>query len=211
MDGRKVLKPRELDAMTGLGTVEVGGVLAPLTSDWAARAEICRDVVVPSKLVNPENNTRFGSELAIFHDGEGSGLELSQVAVDEPDAQAPFAILVTVSAFSGTFLSLAVDLPSAALANLRRRHIISCNLNVQSDLSSEVYARLNVRNGQNTEQLTSGITLGEADVVEFDLFHTEMDETQVDAAWLDLIFAAPHVGVARVQELILSRRPRAGF
>ena len=74
----------------------------------------------------------------------------------------------------------------------------------------EIFARLNVKNGPNTEQIVRELPLDGTDtMVEFDLAYTKLNEKRVDKLWLDLIFEGPQMNQVVLRDLTFSRRPRA--
>ena len=110
------------------------------------------------------------------------------------------------------FLSLAIDLPDEAVNGLGRRHLIRLETIVEMEKPLEIFARLNVRHGPNTEQLVRELPLNEQNVmVEFDLGYTRLNEKRVENAWIDLIFDGPEMNQVILRDLTLSRRPRAEF
>ncbi len=53
----------------------------------------------------------------------------------------------------------------------------------------EIFARLNIKHGPNTEQIVRELPLSKDNiVVEFDLAYTKLNENRVENIWLDLIF-----------------------
>ena len=52
----------------------------------------------------------------------------------------------------------------------------------------EIFARLNIKHGPNTEPIVRELPLHKADiVVEFDLAYSNLNEERVEKAWIDLI------------------------
>lgn len=74
----------------------------------------------------------------------------------------------------------------------------------------EIFARLNIKNGPNTEQIVRELDLTqEQTVVEFDLAYSNLNERRIEGAWLDLIFEGPEMNQVVLRDLTFSRRPRA--
>ncbi len=81
---------------------------------------------------------------------------------------------------------------------------------VEMEKPLEIFARLNIKHGPNTEQIVRELPLGAKDVmVEFDLAYTRMNEKRVERAWIDLIFEGPEMNQIVLRDVTLSRRPRA--
>lgn len=74
----------------------------------------------------------------------------------------------------------------------------------------EIFARLNIKNGPNTEQIVRELDLTqEQTVVEFDLAYSNLNERRIEGAWLDLTFEGPEMNQVVLRDLTFSRRPRA--
>jgi hypothetical protein len=74
----------------------------------------------------------------------------------------------------------------------------------------EIFARLNIKQGPNTEQIVRELPLGQDEVmVEFDLAYTKMNEKRVEQLWVDLIFENPQMNQIIIRDLTFSRQPRA--
>ena len=176
---------------------------APLHADWVWRAPAwCAALAIPP--------VRDGAEIApgakVFHDDP-----LARIALGKPQPKdvPPVSLSLELAAFAGSFLSIAVDLPPAALTGLRRRHIVQADTCIGASGAEGVFLRLNLRHGPNTDRITQSIRPGTAQSAEFELFHTDFDEARVTAAWIDLIVARPVPGPIVISDLIVSRRPRA--
>ena len=115
-----------------------------------------------------------------------------------------------VFAFAGSFLSLVIDAPKAACDGLQRRHIVRVNIVIETEKPLEVFSRLNIKHGPNTEQLVLELPLGKEDVmVEFDLGYFDINEKRVERMWLDLIFEGPEMNQITMRDITFCRYPRA--
>ena len=75
------------------------------------------------------------------------------------------------------------------MAGLSRAHIFRLDTIVEVERPLELFARLNIRHGPNTEQIVREIPKWEEQsTVEFDLNYSSLNEKRVEHAWLDLIF-----------------------
>ena len=125
---------------------------------------------------------------------------------------APFGLRMDVFAFDGSFLSLVVDLPREATEGLTRRHLIRLDTIVEMEKPLEIFARLNIRHGPNTEQIVRELPLNEEEtMVEFDLAYSSLNERRIERAWLDLIFENPQMSQVILRDVTMSRRPRAAL
>ena len=96
------------------------------------------------------------------------------------------------------------------LTNLTRHHIIGLTAAIETERPIDIYARLNLRHGPNIAQITRKFEdTSTAQPIDFDLSTTDIDETRLNRAWIDLIFEAPALNRICIQDLSLNRHPRA--
>jgi hypothetical protein len=182
----------------------------PLHSDWAWRPQLWRGPIFPPGQAAAETKASFGDEVTLFHDCRISELTVRQVRNTRESDLAPYGLRMDVFNFDGSFLSLVIDLPPEAVQGLRRKHLVRLNTIVETEKPLEIFARLNIRNGPNTEQLVRELPLGQPEImVEFDLAYTKLNEKRVERAWLDLIFERPSMNQVTLRDVTFSRRPRA--
>ncbi|MCB1313464.1 MAG: hypothetical protein KDK29_16990, partial [Sedimentitalea sp.] len=124
----------------------------------------------------------------------------------------PFGLQMDVFRFDGSFLSLVVDLPGAAVAGLRREHLLRLGAIIATERPIEIFARLNIRHGPNTEQLVRELPHdAPGTLVEFDLAYSRLNEKRVERAWLDLIFETPDMNQVTLRDLTFARYRRAAL
>jgi hypothetical protein len=182
----------------------------PLHADWIWRPALWSGPVRPAGLAAVGNRTGFGDSVTVFHDCKTSELTLRQVRNQREDDLAPFGCRMDVFLFDGSFLSLVIDLPEDAAQTLKLRHVVRLDAVIETERPIEIFARLNVRHGPNSDQIVREIpaTSGPA-TAEFDLAYTKMNEKRVEKAWIDLIFEGPQFNQITLRDVTLSRRPRA--
>lgn len=184
--------------------------IKPTNSDWAWRPELWRGPLATPGMSSVQNKSSLGNEVTLFHDCEFSELTLRQLRNTREADLAPFGMRMDVFNFDGSFLSLVVALPPGATDGLKRRHLIRMDTIVELEKPLEIFARLNIKHGPNTEQIVRELPLHESEVmVEFDLAYTRLNEKRVERAWLDLIFEGPQMNQIIIRDLTFSRRPRA--
>lgn len=182
----------------------------PHGSDWGWRPELWRGPLPTPGMASVQSKSMLGAEVTLFHDCDRSELTLRQLRNRRELDLAPFGLRMDVFRFDGSFLSLVVDLPPEAVAGLKRRHLIRLNTIVEMEKPLEIFARLNIRHGPNTEQIVRELPLHEEDImVEFDLAYSNMNEKRVEKAWVDLIFEGPEMNQVILRDVTFSRRPRA--
>lgn len=198
------------DARLALPLVGNQSFPRPADADWAWRPELwCGPMAVPG-LASVQSNSGLGTEARLFHDCSQSELTLRQVRNLREADLAAFGLRLDVFRFDGSYLSLAVDLPEAAAQGLRRKHLIRITTIVEMEKPLEIFARLNIKHGPNTEQIVRELPLQEAEIaVEFDLAYTKLNEKRVEKMWLDLIFEGPQMNQVILRDLTFSRRKRA--
>jgi hypothetical protein len=187
------------------------GLPRPPGTDWAWRPRLWRGALARPGLAGVESGTGLGEEARLFHDAGAADVVLRQLRAREGDA-APFGLRLEVFGFPGSYLGLAIDLPSEACEGLSRRHLVRLEARLEVERPLAAFARLNVRHGPNTEALLRGLSQGDgagAVVVEFDLATTKLNERRVERMWLDLIFEKPAMNQVTVRDLMLARHPRA--
>jgi Family of unknown function (DUF6478) len=200
------------DGRLTLPLIGSNALVTPLHTDWSYRPELWRGPVRPSGRAAVENKARLGHEATIFHDCKESELTLRQMRNTREEDLAPFGMRLDVFRFDGSFLSLVLDLPDAAREGLQKRHVFRLTAVVEVEKPIEMFVRLNIRHGPNTEQLVEELPLGEEEsFVEFDLAYSRLNEKRIDHIWVDLIFEAPEMNQVMLRDVTLSRRPRAEF
>lgn len=198
------------DGRLSLPAIGSDAIRKPLLTDWAWRPEIWRGPISPPGLAAVENRASFGSETTVFHDCRTSELTLRQIRNGRATDLAPFGLRMDVFRFDGSFLSLVIELPDAAVQGLRLNHVIRLDAAVEMERPLEIFARLNIKHGPNSEQIVRELPLGAEDVmVEFDLAYTRMNEKRVERAWIDLIFEGPEMNQIVLRDVTMCRRPRA--
>lgn len=182
----------------------------PGGTEWSWRPQLWRGPLGQKGMAAVESKTSLGDEVMIFHDCKISELTLRQVRNNREQDLAPFGLRMDVFRFDGSFLSLIIDAPQSACDGLQRRHIIRLSLVLEVEKSIEIFARLNVKHGPNTEQLVLEIEQGADEVhLEFDLGYSELNEKRIERMWLDLIFESPEMNQVTIRDMTFCRFPRA--
>lgn len=184
----------------------------PVDTDWAWRPELwCGPLPVPG-MSSVTSQSMLGDEATMFHDCAQSELTLRQVRNTREADLAAYGLRMDVFRFDGSYLSLAIDLPEEASRGLKRSHLIRIDTIVEMEKPLEIFARLNIKHGPNTEQIVRELPLHEAEInVEFDLAYTKLNEKRVEKLWLDLIFEGPEMNQVVLRDLTFSRRKRAAL
>lgn len=198
------------DARLTLPLIGTNAIQKPLHADWAYRPELWRGPISPPGMAAIETKATIGSEVTLFHDCRVSELTIRQIRNSREEDLAPFGLRMDVFRFDGSFLSLVIELPDTSVIGLTRRHLVRLTTVVEMEQPLEIFARLNIKHGPNTEQIVRELPLNEEEiVVEFDLAYTNLNEKRVDRAWIDLIFEGPEMNQVVLRDVTLTRRPRA--
>jgi hypothetical protein len=200
----------EADARLTLPRLGTSAIQRPVGTDWAYRPEPWRGPLAVRGRAAVQNNTAVGEEAVIFHDCRHSELTCRQLRNIREEDLAPFGLQLDVFGFDGSFLSLVLHMPPEAVAGLRNRHVIRISPIVEMEKPLEIFARLNIRHGPNTEQLVRELPMDSDDrSVEFDLAYSRINEKRVERMWLDLIFEDPAMNQITLRDVTVTRRPRA--
>jgi hypothetical protein len=184
----------------------------PHNADWAWRPKLWRGPLSSPGMSSVQTKSTLGDETTLFHDCSLSEITLRQLRNRHEEDLAPYGIRLDVFKFDGSFLSLVIDMPSGATNGLKRNHLLRMNCIVEMEKPLEIFARLNIKHGPNTEQIVRELPLHEVDVmVEFDLAYSTINEKRVEKAWIDLIFEGPEMNQVILRDLTFTRRPRAAM
>ncbi|MEM8978944.1 MAG: DUF6478 family protein [Pseudomonadota bacterium] len=183
---------------------------APRESDWAWRPEIWSGPIQPMGRAAVPQKSRVGREAALFHDCEVSEITFRQMRNLRSDDLAPYGARFDVFRFDGSFLSLVIDLPPEAVSGLSKRHLVRFDASIELEKSLELFARLNVKHGPNTDQIVREVATASGEIfVEFDLAYTEMNEKRVERIWIELIFENPEMNQIFLRDVSFARIARA--
>ncbi|WP_019953458.1 DUF6478 family protein [Yoonia vestfoldensis] len=182
----------------------------PVGTDWSWRPEAWRARLDRPGCAPVLDKTKLGEEIAIFHDCPRAEITARQIRNTRDIDLSAFGMQLEVFHFDGSYLSLVVDLPAEACAGLHKQHLIRLAVTVVAEQKITILARLNVRNGPNTEQilLTLPQEQGQS-VVEFDLAYTQLNAQRAERAWIDLMFQNPAMNRIALHDVTICRHPRA--
>lgn len=202
----------EADERLALPAVGSTSFPRPHNSDWAWRPEIWRGRLPKPGMSSVETKSMLGNEVTLFHDCTLSELTLRQIRNLREEDLAPYGLRMDVFKFDGSFLSIVIDLPNEAVQGLKKSHLIGMNAIIEMEKPLEIFGRLNIRHGPNTEQIVRELPLNQQEtMVEFDLAYSKLNEKRVERAWIDVIFEGPEMNQVTLRDLTFSRRPRAAL
>ncbi len=182
----------------------------PPGADWNWRPPFWRGPLPRPGLAGIGNRTALGDGLTLFHDCRDSSVTIRQIPAATLEADAAFALDMDVLDFDGSFLSLALEIPPEGCTGLTRRHLVGLTLDLEAERALEIFARLNIRHGPNTEEQVRELPASSGRVtVEFDLAYMRLNERRIEGAWIDLIFDRPAMSRITLADVTLARYPRA--
>lgn len=186
----------------------------PAGTDWRWRPRVMQAANDVTALAAPQSARWLSPEIALFHDCPHRALILRQRRNRQATDLAEYALALEVMGFEGSYLSFSLALPAEALAGLGGQHILRIDAALQAERAIVVYARLNLQQGPNTEQMLR--RLGDpiegrtcTRVIEFDLGYADLSARPVEKAWIDLIFEAPFMNAVTLRDVVASRHMRA--
>ena len=191
----------------GLGTMADLPDL-PARTEWAERAAPWH---MGGRSACPAaTGTGLAPGASLYHDGEAD--RLGARLWPTPGAAARFGLVIDTTDFTGSYLSVSLALPAAALSGMTSQSLFRAAFDLSMDRPLSAYVRLNVRHGPNTEQLVRALDLERGQMAEeFDLFYADLLPETVSELWVDLIFERPELTRIDIRDAILSRRPRASL
>ena len=200
------------DERLGLPVIGSNNFPKPHNADWGWRPELWRGRLPYPGISSVQTKSRLGREVTLFHDCAQSELTLRQIRNVREEDIAPYALRLDVFTFDGSFLSVVVDMPQQSTDGLKKNHVIRMDAIFEMEKPLEIFARFNVKHGPNTEQIVREVSLNTSQIsVEFDLAYSDLNEKQVEKAWVDLIFEGPEMNQVVIRDLTFSRRPRAAL
>lgn len=182
----------------------------PHNADWSWRPALWRGPATVPSISGVQNKTMFGGEATVFHDANVCEIALRQIRNQQQDDIAPCGVQLEVCGFEGSFLSVVMDLPNAALQGLKRTHILRINTTMTMEKPVACLAQLNICQGPNTEQIAREFDLRQHNAtVELDLFYSDLNEKRIEKAWVDIIFEHPAMNLITLRDLTFLRYRRA--
>lgn len=198
------------DNRLALPRIGSNAFVKPDGTDWSWRPQLWRGPLGVQGMASVQSKQPIGDEIAVFHDCKISELTVRQLRNLKEEDLAPYGLRMDVFRFDGSFLSLVLDLPQEACEGLRKRHLIRLDTIVELEKPLEIFARLNIKHGPNTEQIVRELPLDQDNVmVEFDLAYTNLNEKRAEKMWIDLIFEGPEMNQITLRDLTFFRSPRA--
>jgi hypothetical protein len=198
------------DARLAVPALSSGLPQLPLGTDWSWRPELWRGALVEPGVIASGDRTPLGDNLALYHDCPLGEVVARQVRNEKAEDRAPFGLAIDTFGFKGSFLSLALNLPEAAVQGLKARHLVRAELVIDSDGPLQAYARLNIKHGPNLAQPVSSLPeQGRDKLAEFDLAYADLNDKRIERAWVDLILNDLAMKRIVIRDVVISRRPRA--
>lgn len=198
------------DARLAVPSLGSGMPQMPLGTDWSWRPDLWRGALPEPGAVASGDRTPLGENLALYHDCPLGEVVVRQVRNDRTEDRAPYGLAIDVFGFKGSFLSLALNLPAAAVEGLKARHLVRAEMVIDCDRPVKGYARLNIKHGPNLAQPVSALPeQGRDKVAEFDLAYADLNDKRIERAWVDLILNDASMTRIVIRDVVVSRRPRA--
>jgi hypothetical protein len=184
----------------------------PSGTDWSWRPEIWRTAYPQGGVAPAFAKDSITNEVVIFHDCKKAEISLRQTRNMRKIDLAPFGLAVEAFHFDGSYLSLVIEIPPLACEGLKKKHLIRLSTVITKERPTNIYARLNVKHGPNTEQVL--LTLPDdtdEPMLEFDLAYSQLNEKRAERMWLDLMIESPAMNKITFRDLNFCRYPRAAL
>lgn len=202
----------KLEADSRLALPRIGSMTFPQPpgTDWSWRPKPWRAPVDIGGLAPALPKMEFTNELVIFHDSKRGEVSLRQnINMREFDLS-PYSIDLEAFHFDGSYLSLVIEIPKSSCEGLKKRHLIRLAAVIERERPTAIHARLNVKNGPNTEQILLTLPDDTSEtMVEFDLAYSGLNERRAERMWVDLMVDSPAMNKISFRDLTLCRYPRA--
>jgi hypothetical protein len=152
----------------------------------------------------------LADNVTLYHNCPRTELCWRQVRNQRSDDRSPFGLRLDVFRFEGSFLSLVIDMPSDITKDLNKRNVIQVLGLIDVERPINLFARLNIGQGPNVQQITVEHPLRSGDMaIEFDLAYAKMEDSRVERLWVDLILGDPAMNQISFRDMLLIRRLRA--
>ncbi len=182
----------------------------PPGTDWAWRPKPWSSPAMIKGLAPALTKTDFTDELAIFHDCKHPEITLRQSRNMRDVDLSGYIIDLETFHFDGSYLSLVIEVPQASCEGLEKNHLIQLAAVIERTCPTTIYARLNVKNGPNTEQILMTLPDDKPEThVEFDLAYSGLNERRAERMWVDIMIESPAMNKVTFRDLTMCRYPRA--
>ncbi|WP_171241316.1 DUF6478 family protein [Ruegeria sp. HKCCA5491] len=182
----------------------------PLGTDWYWRPDLWRGPLPRSGVASAPRKVTVDQHVSLFHDCRLSEIGIRQTRNTRDADLAAFGLSLEVFGFTGSFLSLTVDLPVEATQGFSKQHLVRVDVHAEAERPSSIMARLNIQHGPNTDQVLRPLDISHTcSVADFDLAHLPLNERRIDKVWLDLIMDNPAMNRIILRDLTFCRHFRA--
>ena len=187
-------------------------LVTPRGTDWAWRPDIWRGPISKRGIVAIQNKSQIGNRITLYHDCKVSEMSMRQIRNTKIEDLAPYGLELDVFKFDGSFLSIALGLPTDACHGLKTKHLVRLETIIEVEKPIEAFARLNIKHGPNVEQIVREIPMNaSSQIIEFDLGYSQLNEKRIEKTWLDLIFEGPEMNQVTIRDVTMCRHPRAAL
>ena len=181
-------------------------IIAPSGSDWSWRPQLWAARQRTTSSVLAGGPLRFGAESAVFTDGGDNQVIARQTLTRNPGDATPYGLKIEVFQFSGSYVSVTIDLPPSAVRGLSVKHYLSARIDLAAEADMQCYAVLNLASGPNKERLVEGFRPSDRAIdVTFDLSGTHFDANRLERIWAEVIFEPKGMNAVHLRDVTLYR------
>ncbi|WP_316015696.1 DUF6478 family protein [Roseobacter sp. HKCCA0434] len=190
--------------LTAPSAEAVFGADLPGDAELLHRPSLVATRQATADMVAPDSGYALSADVTLHHDFDAAHLSTRQVQGGSGQA-----LIMDLWHVEGSFVSLALALPETRVGTVGRNDLIRLGYDLSIEQNCDVFARLNLGHGPNTEQVVRQLDLRPGvTALEFDVHYTDYDPDRAREIWIDLIFAPRPMNRIEIRDLTIARRPR---
>lgn len=179
-------------------------------TDWLWRPGYWRQRGQSIGLASVADATGLDHDLQIFHDCPKKEIAVKQVLNRAGRDLTPYGLRFDVFEFAGSFLSLAVVLPSGSVENIDPMHIFGLEYDIETEFDMSISARIKVKAGQVVNEVQRTLTTNNGPQKEaFELREFDFDGETIERVWLDFLITNPGYNSVTFRDINFIRYPSA--
>jgi hypothetical protein len=202
--GQDVLEQLDDQALEAQQTVVVRA-----GSDWVWRPRLWMAPLETANSVVTGGALKLANEIAVYSDGGNNQVVARQTRNLSGGDATLFGLKIEMFGFSGSYVSVVLDLPPSVARGLTQKHILSAAFTLTAEVDVQCFAVLNLESGPNKERLVEGYRPSDRQLeIGFDLGKTNFDPNRLERLWLEIIFEPKGMNCVWLRDMSLHRSLR---